>query len=55
MAALETITKRGDPHLFNGILHAMSDDYTFVCCTAAAAVIRLMLMTIAGSGKKRAR
>jgi len=53
MAALETIAKRGDPQLLNGILHAMTDDYTFVRCTAAAAVIRLM--TIAGSEKKRAR
>ena len=53
MAALETIAKRGDAQLPNGIWHAMSDDYTFVRCTAAAAVIRLM--AIAGAGKKRAR
>jgi len=53
MAALETIAKRGDPQLLSGILHAMTDDYTSVRCTAAAAVIRLM--TIASGGKKRAR
>jgi HEAT repeat protein len=40
-AALEAIARRGDPHLLDGILPAMSDTNVAVRCTAAVAVIRL--------------
>jgi HEAT repeat protein len=55
-AALESIARRGDPFLLDGIVPAMRDDNTSVRCTAAAAVIRLSTLAIAkGLHEKHAK
>jgi HEAT repeat protein len=52
-AALEAVTKRGDPQLLDAIVFAMKDDNTSVRCTAAAAVIRLSTLAAVKTAKEK--